>query len=288
VAVLLDEKTKLIVQGITGHQGQFNTRAMLDYGTKVVAGVTPGKAGERVHDVPVFDSCFEGVDETGANASIMFVPAPFAKDAAIEAIEAGVRLLVIITEQIPFHDCLDVITYAQAKGCRVIGPNSPGIISPGKSKAGIMPNHIFRPGDVGVISRSGTLTYEVVNAITDAGFGESTCLGVGGDPVIGTTMPEALELLAKDRETKRIVLVGEIGGTTEEETAQRAKRMRKPIYAYIAGRTAPPGRRMGHAGAIISRGMGTAESKVRAFRDAGVPVVEHPVEIAALLTATAS
>ena len=288
MAVLLDEKTKLIVQGITGHQGQFNTRAMLDYGTKVVAGVTPGKAGERVHGVPVFDSCFEGVDETGANASIMFVPAPFAKDAAIEAIEAGVRLLVIITEQIPFHDCLDVITYAQAKGCRVIGPNSPGIISPGKSKAGIMPNHIFRPGDVGVISRSGTLTYEVVNAITDAGFGESTCLGVGGDPVIGTTMPEALELLAKDRETKRIVLVGEIGGTTEEETAQRAKRMRKPIYAYIAGRTAPPGRRMGHAGAIISRGMGTAESKVRAFRDAGVPVVEHPVEIAALLTATAS
>jgi len=288
VAVLLDEKTKLIVQGITGHQGQFNTRAMLDYGTKVVAGVTPGKAGERVHDVPVFDSCFEGVDETGANASIMFVPAPFAKDAAIEAIEAGVRLLVIITEQIPFHDCLDVITYAQAKGCRVMGPNSPGVISPGKAKAGIMPNHIFRPGDVGVISRSGTLTYEVVNAITDAGFGESTCLGVGGDPVIGTTMPEALELLAKDRETKRIVLVGEIGGTTEEETAQRAKKMRKPIYAYIAGRTAPPGRRMGHAGAIISRGMGTAESKVRAFRDAGVPVVEHPVEIAALLTATAS
>ncbi|HLB68652.1 MAG TPA: succinate--CoA ligase subunit alpha [Thermoplasmata archaeon] len=288
MAVLIDVKTKLIVQGITGHQGQFNTRAMLDYGTNVVAGVTPGKAGERVHGVPVFDSCFEGVDETGANASIMFVPAPFAKDAAIEAIEAGVRLLVIITEQIPFHDCLDVITYAQAKGCRVIGPNSPGIISPGKSKAGIMPNHIFRPGDVGVISRSGTLTYEVVNAITDAGFGESTCLGVGGDPVIGTTMPEALELLAKDRETKRIVLVGEIGGTTEEETAQRAKRMRKPIYAYIAGRTAPPGRRMGHAGAIISRGMGTAESKVRAFRDAGVPVVEHPVEIAALLTATAS
>ena len=288
MAVLIDVKTKLIVQGITGHQGQFNTRAMLDYGTNVVAGVTPGKAGERVHGVPVFDSCFEAVDETGANASIMFVPAPHAKDAAIEAIEAGVRLLVIITEQIPVHDCLDVITYAQAKGCRVIGPNSPGVISPGKAKAGIMPNHIFRPGDVGVISRSGTLTYEIVNAITDAGFGESTCLGIGGDPVIGTTMPEALELLAKDRETKRIVLVGEIGGTTEEETAQRAKRMRKPIYAYIAGRTAPPGRRMGHAGAIISRGMGTAESKVRAFRDAGVPVVEHPVEIAALLTATAS
>ena len=288
MAVLIDVKTKLIVQGITGHQGQFNTRAMLDYGTNVVAGVTPGKAGERVHGVPVFDSCFEAVDETGANASIMFVPAPHAKDAAIEAIEAGVRLLVIITEQIPVHDCLDVITYAQAKGCRVIGPNSPGVISPGKAKAGIMPNHIFWPGDVGVISRSGTLTYEIVNAITDAGFGESTCLGIGGDPVIGTTMPEALELLAKDRETKRIVLVGEIGGTTEEETAQRAKKMRKPIYAYIAGRTAPPGRRMGHAGAIISRGMGTAESKVQAFRDAGVPVVEHPVEIAALLSATAS
>jgi len=283
VAVLLDERTRLLVQGITGHQGQFHTRAMLDYGTKVVAGVTPGKAGETVHGVPVFDSCFDAVDETGANASIMFVPAPYAKDAAVEAIEAGVKLLVVITERIPFHDTLDVVTYARAKGCRVIGPNCPGLISPGKAKAGIMPNHIFRPGDVGVISRSGTLTYEIVHAITEAGFGESACLGIGGDPVIGTSMSEALELLAKDRETKRIVLVGEIGGTTEEETAKRARRIRKPIYAYIAGRTAPPGKRMGHAGAIISRGMGTAQSKIDAFSKAGIPVADYPVDIARLL-----
>jgi len=284
VAVLLDEKTKLIVQGITGHQGTFNTEKMLEYGTKVVAGVTPGKAGETVQGVPVYDSCFEAVDATGANASILFVPAPYAKDAAIEAIEAGVELLVMITERIPFHDCLDIMPYARSNGCRVIGPNCPGVISPGKAKAGIMPSHIFKEGDVGVISRSGTLTYEIVNAITQAGFGQSTCIGIGGDPVIGTSMPEALELLSKDRQTGRIVVVGEIGGTTEEETAKRAERTRKPVFAYIAGRTAPPGKRMGHAGAIISRGMGTAESKIKAFEAAGVPVAAYPVEIATLLT----
>jgi len=283
VAVLLDEKTKLIVQGITGHQGRFNTEKMVEYGTKVVAGVTPGKGGENVGGVPVYDSCFEAVDATGADASILFVPAPYAKDAAIEAIEAGVELLVMITERIPFHDCLDIVPYARAKGCRVIGPNCPGVISPGKAKAGIMPSHIFKEGDVGVISRSGTLTYEIVNAITQAGFGQSTCIGIGGDPVIGTSMPEALELLSKDRQTKRIVVVGEIGGTTEEETAKHAKRIRKPVFAYIAGRTSPPGKRMGHAGAIISRGMGTAESKIKAFEAAGVPVAAYPVEIATLL-----
>ncbi len=283
MSVLLDKTTRLIVQGITGHQGQFHTRAMLDYGTKVVAGTSPGKGGTKVEGVPVYDSSFEAVDATGANASILFVPAPFAKDAAIEAIEAGVQLLVMITERIPFHDCLDIVPYAKSKGCRVIGPNCPGLISPGKAKAGIMPSHIFKPGDVGVISRSGTLTYEIVNAITQAGFGESTCLGIGGDPVIGTSMPEALELLAEDRQTKRIVVVGEIGGTTEEETARLAKGVRKPVFAYIAGRTAPPGKRMGHAGAIISRGMGTAESKIKAFEDAGVPVAGYPVEIAKLL-----
>ena len=283
MAVLLDDKTRLIVQGITGHQGRFHTEKMLEYGTKVVAGVTPGKAGEKVLGLSVYDTCFEAVDATGADASIVFVPAPYAKDAAIEAIEAGIRLLVIITERIPFHDCLDIMPYARSKGCRVIGPNCPGVISPGKAKAGIMPNQIFKPGDVGVISRSGTLTYEIVNAITEAGFGQSTCIGIGGDPVIGTSMPEALELLAKDRGTKRIVVVGEIGGTTEEETARRAKRIRKPVYAYIAGRTAPPGRRMGHAGAIISRGLGTAETKIKAFEAAGVPVAAYPVEIATLL-----
>jgi succinyl-CoA synthetase alpha subunit len=283
MAVLLDEKTELIVQGITGHQGRFHTRAMLDYGTRVLAGTSPGKGGTAVEGVPVFDSCFEAVDATGADASIMFVPAPYAKDAAIEAIEAGVELLVMITERIPFHDCLDIVPYARAKGCRVIGPNCPGIMSAGKAKAGIMPNHIFKEGDVGVISRSGTLTYEIVNAITQAGFGQSTCIGIGGDPVIGTSMPEALELLSKDRETKRIVVVGEIGGTTEEETARRARRIRKPVYAYIAGRTAPQGKRMGHAGAIISRGMGTAESKIKAFEAAGVPVAAYPSEVATLL-----
>ncbi len=283
MSVLLDKTTRLMVQGITGHQGTFHTRAMLDYGTKVVAGTSPGKGGTKVEGVPVFDSSFEAVDATGADASILFVPAPFAKDAAIEAIEAGVRLLVMITERIPFHDCLDVVPYARSKGCRIIGPNCPGLISPGKAKAGIMPSHIFRPGDVGVISRSGTLTYEIVNAITRAGFGQSTCLGIGGDPVIGTSMPEALELLAEDRQTKRIVVVGEIGGTTEEETAALAKRVKKPVFAYIAGRTAPPGKRMGHAGAIISRGMGTAESKIKAFEEAGVPVAAYPVEIAKLL-----
>src|SRR2546425_6769128 len=283
MAVLLDEETKLIVQGITGHQGQFHTEKMLEYGTKVVAGVTPGKGGGKVQGVPVYDSCFEAVDATGANASILFVPAPYAKDAAIEAIEAGVELLVMITERIPFHDCLDIMPYARSNGCRVIGPNCPGVISPGEAKAGVMPSHLFKEGDVGVISPSGTLTYEIVNAITQAGFGQSTCIGIGGDPVIGTSMPEALELLSKDRQTKRIVVVGEIGGTTEEETARRAKRIRKPVYAYIAGRTAPPGKRMGHAGAIISRGMGTAESKIMAFEDAGVPVAAYPVEIASLV-----
>src|SRR3989337_1628992 len=222
MAVLLDAKTKLLVQGLPGHQGQFHTRAMLDYGTKVVAGTSPGKGGTTVEGVPVFDACAEAVDATGANASILFVPAPFATDAASEAIEAGVELLVMITERIPFHDCLDIVPYARAKGCRVIGPNCPGLISPGKAKAGIMPNHIFREGDVGVISRSGTLTYEIVNAITQAGFGQSTCLGIGGDPVVGTSMPEALELLAKDRQTKRIVVVGGIGGADSERTSPKA------------------------------------------------------------------
>src|SRR3989442_6357940 len=196
MAVLLDAKTRLIVQGITGHQGQFHTAKMLEYGTKVVAGVTPGKGGENVQGVPVYDSCLEAAEDTGANASILFVPAPYAKDAAIEAIEAGVELLVMITERIPFHDCLDIMPYAKSKGCRVIGPNCPGVTSAGEAKAGIMPNHIFKPGDVGVISRSGTLTYEIVNAITNAGVGETTCIGIGGDPRIGKNKPQALELPA--------------------------------------------------------------------------------------------
>jgi len=284
VAVLLTKTSRVLVQGITGHQGQFHTRAMLDFGTKVVAGVTPGKAGEKVEGVPVLDSVEDAVRRKRANTSIVFVPAPYAKDAAVEAIEAGIRLLVIITERIPFHDALDIIPYARSKGCVVIGPNCPGIISPGHAKAGIMPNHIFRPGDVGVISRSGTLTYEIVHAITQAGLGQTTCIGIGGDPIIGTDMVEALALFQKDRATKRIVVVGEIGGTAEEEAAAFiAKRVRKPVVAYVAGRTAPPGRRMGHAGAIIQAGRGTAESKMKAFADAGVPVADFPVDVAKLL-----
>jgi len=287
VAVLLTKKARVLVQGITGHQGTFHTRAMLDFGTKVVAGVTPGKGGTKVEGVPVFDGVREAVLRRKANASIIFVPAPFAKDAAIEAIEAGLKLVVVITERIPFHDCLDLVPYARSKGCAIIGPNCPGIITPGQSKMGIMPNHIFAPGDVGVISRSGTLTYEIVNAMTQAGFGQSTCIGIGGDPVIGTNTVEALAMFQKDRKTKRIVVVGEIGGTAEEEAAEFIKRhLTKPVVAYVAGRTAPPGKRMGHAGAIIQAGKGTAESKVRAFAEAGVPVADYPADIAKLLAAT--
>lgn len=287
MAVFLTKKTRLLVQGITGHQGTFHTRAMLDFGTKVVAGVTPGKGGTKVEGVPVYDSCREAVGRKKANASIVFVPAPFAKDAAVEAIQAGVKLLVIITERIPFHDALDIMPYARSKGCAVIGPNCPGIVTPGEAKAGIMPNQIFRPGDVGVISRSGTLTYEIVNEITEAGMGESTCVGIGGDPVNGTDMVEALALFQKDRATKRIVLVGEIGGTAEEEAAAFIeKRVTKPVVAYVAGRTAPPGKRMGHAGAIIQEGRGTAESKLKAFEAAGVPVADYPADVAKLLAST--
>jgi succinyl-CoA synthetase alpha subunit len=284
MAVLLTKRTRLLVQGITGHQGQFHTRAMLDFGTKVVAGVTPGKGGTKVEGVPVFESAEDAVRRTRANASIVFVPAPYAKDAAVEAIEAGVRLLVIITERIPVHDAMDLMPYARSKGCAVIGPNCPGIITPGEGKAGIMPSHIFRPGDVGVISRSGTLTYEIVNAITQGGYGQSTCVGIGGDPIVGTDMMEALALFQKDRRTRRIVLVGEIGGTAEEEAAALvSKRVTKPVVAYVAGRTAPPGKRMGHAGAIIQAGRGTAASKIKAFADAGVAVADYPADVARLL-----
>ncbi|HYT17410.1 MAG TPA: succinate--CoA ligase subunit alpha [Thermoplasmata archaeon] len=286
MAVLLTKKSRVVVQGITGHQGQFHTRAMLDFGTKVVAGVTPGKGGQKVEGVPVYDGADEAVRRKKANASIIFVPAAYAKDAVIEAVEAGIQLIAVITEHIPFHDSLEFQPYARSKGVTVIGPNCPGIASPGQAKMGIMPNRIFRPGDVGVISRSGTLTYEIVNAITEAGHGQTTCIGIGGDPIIGTNMVEALARFQKDRATKKIVLVGEIGGTAEEEAAAFiAKRVTKPVVAYVAGRTAPPGKRMGHAGAIIQGGRGTAESKVKAFADAGVPVAQYPDDVASLLAA---
>jgi succinyl-CoA synthetase alpha subunit len=287
MAVLLSRGTRLLVQGITGHQGTFHTRAMLDFGTKVVAGVTPGKGGAKVEGVPVFDRVRDAVARRRANASIVFVPAPYAKDAAVEAIEAGITLLVIVAERIPFHDALDIIPYARSRGCTVIGPNCPGLAAPGVAKAGIMPNHIFRPGDVGVVSRSGTLTYEIVNEITRAGMGQSTCVGIGGDPVNGTNMVEALEMFQRDRATKRIVVVGEIGGTAEEEAAAFIKRrVKKPVVAYVAGRTAPPGKRMGHAGAIIQEGRGTAESKLQAFADAGVRVADYPAGVPELLAGT--
>jgi succinyl-CoA synthetase alpha subunit len=260
---------------------------MLDFGTKVVAGVTPGKGGTKIEGVPVFDGVREAILRRKPNASIIFVPAPYAKDAAVEAVEAGLKLVVIITERIPFHDCLEIVPYARSRGCTVIGPNCPGLASPGEAKMGIMPNHIFKEGDAGVISRSGTLTYEIVNAMTEAGFGQTTCIGIGGDPVIGTSMVEALTLFQKDRRTKRIVVVGEIGGTAEEEAAAFIKkRVTKPVVAYVAGRTAPPGKRMGHAGAIIQGSRGTADSKVKAFGDAGVPVADYPDDVAKLLAST--
>jgi len=283
MAIWADENIRLLVQGITGHQGQFHTKARMEFRTKIVAGVTPGKGGQQVHGVPVYDSVEEAM-EREPNASIVFVPAPFAKDAVIEALDAGIKLVVVITENIPFHDTMQFVHYAKYKGARVIGPNCPGIASPGKTKIGILPNVIFKEGNIGVASRSGTLTYEIVNALSQAGFGQSTCVGLGGDPIIGSTFIDALKAFEDDEKTKAIVLVGEIGGTAEEEAAEYiASNVTKPVYAYIAGRTAPPGKRMGHAGAIISGGKGTAESKIKAFEEAGVKVARFPHEIAELI-----
>ena len=280
MSVLVGEGTRVVVQGITGHQGTLHTRGMLAFGTKVVAGVTPGRGGGTVEGVPVFDAVEDAVRATGANASCIFVPAPFAKDALFEAVDAGVPLAVIITEHIPFHDMLEMLYYARAQGTRIIGPNCPGLASPGKAKVGILPNVIFRPGRVGVVSRSGTLTYEMVNSVSEAGFGQSTCIGLGGDPVNGTTFVDALELFQKDAGTDAIVLVGEIGGVAEEEAAEFIEaKVTKPVVGYIAGRSAPPGKRMGHAGAIITRGRGTAESKVQALTKAGVRMARFPYEI---------
>ncbi len=288
MAVVLTRKTKVVVQGATGHQGQFHIKAMKDFGTNVVAGVTPGKGGEKVHDVPVFESVAEAVRKTGADCSLVLVPAPYAKDAVIEAIDAGCRTVIVITEHIPVHDAMDFVNYAKAKDVVLIGPNCPGAASPSeKIKVGILPGMVFRPGPVGVASKSGTLTYEIVNALSENGVGQSTCLGLGGDPCQGTNFIEALELLNADPETKAIVLVGEIGGTAEEEAAAWivANKVKKPVYAYIAGRTAPPGKRMGHAGAIVQGNLGTAESKQRAFEKAGVKVAKFPTDIAAFVKA---
>ena len=260
--IILDENTKCIVQGITGKQGSFHTEQMLKYKTNLVAGVTPGKGGQEVLGVPVFDSIEEAKEKTGANASIIFVPAPFAKDAAFESIK-HLDLVIIITEHIPIHDSMEIMAYAKENGVTVIGPNTPGVISPKVGKLGIMPTHIFKEGDVGVISRSGTLTYEIASQLTRAEIGQSTCVGIGGDPVIGTPYIEVLEMFENDPETKEIVLIGEIGGTAEESAAEYIKEnVTKPVVAYIAGISAPPGKRMGHAGAIIAGNSGTVKWKL--------------------------
>jgi succinyl-CoA synthetase alpha subunit len=280
MSVLPSRRTRVIVQGATGHQGRFHTRAMLDFGTKVVAGVTPGRGGQVVEGLPVFDSVSEAVKETGGNASVVFVPAPSARDAVIEAIDAGIGLIVVITERIPLKDAVSMVQYARFKGARIIGPNCPGIAVPGVAKLGIMPGTIFKSGGTGVVSRSGTLTYEIVNALSEAGIGQSACIGIGGDRVIGTSFIDVLDMFERDKGTNSIVLVGEIGGEAEEEAALYIRNnVKKPVVAYIAGRTAPAGKRMGHAGAIIARGRGTAESKIYALSAVGVRVATVPGEV---------
>jgi len=284
MSIFVDKKNKVLVQGATGHQGVFHIGEMKDFGTNVVAGVTPGKAGQDVHGVPIFNDVQDGVDETGANTSLILVPARFAKDAVFEALDAGIKTVVTITENIPFHDAMEFVHYAKYKNAVLIGPNCPGIASPGKTKIGILPGSIFSAGNVGVASRSGTLTYEIVNSLKEKGIGQSTCIGMGGDPIIGTTFIDCLKEFETDPETKAIVLVGEIGGTAEEDAAEYIKEnINKPVFAFIAGRTAPPGKRMGHAGAIIARGKGTAASKVKAFEKAGVELAKFPTDIADLV-----
>jgi len=278
VSVLIGKDTRLVVQGITGRDGAFHAKAMREYGTQVVAGVTPGKAGQEVEGIPVFDSVEDARNKAGANASIIFVPAAFATDAMYESIAAGLELVVCVAEGVPTNDMVRVLDYARDRKTRVLGPNCPGAISPGKAKVGIMPARSFTPGCVGVVSRSGTLTYEI--AANTGAFGQSTVIGIGGDPVIGTTFIDCLEMFNKDPETKAIVVVGEIGGTDEERAAAWVKaNCRKPVFGFIAGQTAPPGKRMGHAGAIISGGSGTAEEKLAAFKAAGIEVIYEPQEL---------
>jgi len=282
MSILVDKKTRLVVQGITGREGTFHALACRDYGTTVVAGVTPGKGGSRHEGVPVFDTVREAVAKEGANTTLIFVPPAFAADAILEAIDAAVPLVVCITEGIPTLDMVRVARFLRGSGTRLIGPNCPGIISPGKSKVGIMPGHIHKRGKVGVVSRSGTLTYEAVGQLTRLGLGQSTCVGIGGDPIIGTTFVDCLGLFEDDSATHAILMIGEIGGTAEEEAAAFVKRhVSKPVVGYIAGQTAPPGRRLGHAGAIISGGKGTAAEKVTALRRAGIAVVKSPAEMGA-------
>ncbi|QQR72179.1 MAG: succinate--CoA ligase subunit alpha [Holophagales bacterium] len=280
MAIWLNEKTRLLVQGITGKEGKFHALGCRDYGTQVVAGVTPGKGGEVVEGIPVFDSVEEARQQTGANAAMIFVPPPFAADAIMEAAGAGIELVVAITEGVPVDDMLKVKAFLRDHPTRLIGPNCPGIISPGKGKIGIMPGHIHRPGRVGVVSRSGTLTYEAVWQLTNLGLGQSTCVGIGGDPVNGTNFLDVLAAYKDDAETEAVVMIGEIGGSAEEEAAAWIKaEFDRPVVGFIAGRTAPPGRRMGHAGAIIAGGKGTAKEKMEAMKAAGIHVCESPGDL---------
>ncbi|MFC1891534.1 succinate--CoA ligase subunit alpha [Thermodesulfobacteriota bacterium] len=276
MSILVDENSRIVVQGITGREGTFHTKQMLAYGTVVAAGMTPGKGGQNVEGVPVFNTVKDAVEKEGANVSCIFVPPPFAADAILEASSAGVKLVVCITEGIPTLDMVKVASFLRDKETVVIGPNCPGIISPGKAKVGIMPGPIHKEGNIGVVSRSGTLTYEVVGQLTGAGFGQSTCIGIGGDPIIGTTFIDHLKRFNDDPDTEGVVLIGEIGGTSEEEAAEYVKNeFKKPVVAFIAGQTAPPGKRMGHAGAIISGGKGRAEDKIKALEAAGITVAKN-------------
>ena len=285
MGIVIDRNTRVLVQGITGTQGSYHTKLMLEYGTRIVAGTSPGKGGTEIHGVPIYDT-FEGAQQKHpADASIIFVPAPFAADAALEALENGVKKIVIITEHIPIKDAIGLMAIAKQAKATIIGPNTPGIITPGECKLGIMPAHIFKSGSVGMVSRSGTLTYEIAAGLTRSGLGQSTCLGLGGDPITGLNFIDALGMFAGDRQTKTVVLIGGIGGNQEELAAKYIvdKKYPKPVVAFIAGRSAPPGKRMGHAGAIVMGKAGTAESKIEAFRKAGVKVAEKPNDVSDLV-----
>ncbi len=287
MSIFVNRETKLVVQGITGRDGSFHTRQMIDYGTQVVAGVTPGKGGQRFEDaVPVFNTVADAVEETGADTSVIYVPPAFATGAMFEAADAGIKLIVCITEGLPVVDMTKVRPFLEERGVRLIGPNCPGVISPGQSKVGIIPGNICAPGNIGLVSRSGTLTYEVVDQLTRHNMGQSTCVGIGGDPLIGTNFIDCLEAFENDPDTAGIVMMGEIGGTDEQQAAEYVREhVTKPVVGFIAGRTAPPGRRMGHAGAIISGSSGTAAEKMAAFEDAGIGVMKRPIEVVELLKA---
>ncbi|NTW54108.1 MAG: succinate--CoA ligase subunit alpha [Chlorobaculum sp.] len=289
MSVLVNKDTRLVVQGITGGEGTFHTSQILEYGTNVVAGVTPGKGGmiyngnekdQFCRPVPVFDTVREAVEKAEANATVIFVPAPFAADAIMEAAAAGLKVIICITEGIPVNDMMKAYSFVQEKGAVLVGPNCPGVITPGEAKVGIMPGFIHKKGTIGVVSRSGTLTYEAVHQLTEVGLGQSTCIGIGGDPIIGTRFIDAVKMFAKDDETEGLVMIGEIGGSAEEEAAEYIKKyFKKPVVGFIAGRTAPPGRRMGHAGAIVSGGKGTADEKIKAMEAAGIHMVENPADL---------